>query len=345
MHGPQPPVLSALELLVTLHAENEVAPAAALHASLSAWLRASGQEARVLRGDAAARWSLLRELSALPATFPGSVRSAIGRAMLVGDLGYARTELGVVRRQQTATARSAAGALRSKAPLLATALADVLDPPPAPARTSVPPSPQRSGKGGWAIAALVIAALRVVLMLGRGTSSAPSYNPSFYKPPNLTMPAFSGFDGGLYVPSFDAGLDVPIGRLDELQSRMLRRATSTKGHAERVLLQDASPAGGPPRPAARGVPARRRRRRRGDGPGPPQRLRCGARGDEDAQGADPGQPDLHGRARRVEMETFERTLSAYCVELDRVRAAFGGSSADAGRDAQDAGRRGGTTQP
>jgi hypothetical protein len=332
-------VLNALDLLVTLHAEDEVAAAAALHASLSAWLRASGQEARVLRGDAAARWSLLRELAALPASFPGGVRGAIGRAMRAGDLGSAKGELTLFRRRQRSDARAAAGALRTRAPLLAAALAETLDPPVAPAQPVAAAPQGGSSKGYFAIVALVIGLLRVMLLLGRG-SSTPSYNPSFYDRARLQLPPIPSLDGGLYLPNLDASLYRPSSssKLDDLWAKVLHRAESTKKHAESMLAHD----GGRRLVDYRGIA--------GDADAVSNAALL-----EDCAGARAAMKRLKTRMRadvaapdelgRVEVDGLERTLNTYCAELAKAGAPEAGTKAGAGSSRLDAGRCGGTDQP
>jgi hypothetical protein len=326
MHGETPPIYDALRLLVTLHAENALAAAAELHASVAAWLAASGQEAKLIRGESAARWHLLRELAALPSTFPKLVRSAIARAMLVGDLGHARGELEAIRRQASSVTRAAAGTLRAKAPNLAGALADVLDPPPPrPASTG---GGQGSARSAWWVVALVVGVLRVVLMIGR-TSTTPTYDrPSFYNPSRYSYP---WVDGGLSLPNLDAGAYASrrTTKLDDLRDRVLHRADSTKMHAFYMLGADAAPRRIDYEKVASDVDAVVKAIDRSD---------CKA--------ATLAMKTLRGRMRlgsgpsddeigRVEVETFERTLATFCSELSA-------HAPEAGRAALDAGRCGGT---
>src|SRR5262249_11735884 len=139
---------------------------------------------------------------------------------------------------------------RAKAPLLAAALAQTLDPPlitPQP----VPTIPQGGGgsggssKGYLAIIGVVIALLRIVMALGR-SSSTPSYNPSLYNPSlydrsRITIPALPGSDGGIYFPSLDASIYFPqtsSPKLDGLWAKVVHGAESTKRNAESMLALD-----------------------------------------------------------------------------------------------------------
>jgi hypothetical protein len=337
MHGETPPLYDALRLLVTLHAENALSAAADLHASVAAWLAASGQEAKLLRGESAARWHLLRELASLPSTFPKMVRSAIARAMLVGDLGHARGELEAIRRQTSSVTRAAAGILRAKAPNLAGALADVLDPPP-PKPASTGGGGQGSARGAWWVIALVVGLLRVVLMVGR-TSSTPTYNPpSFYNPSRYA--GYPWLDGGLSVPGFDAGSRAPSRRttkLDDSRDRVRESADRTKMHAFYMLGVDGGPRRIDYEKVASDVDAVLK-----------------AVDHADCKAATLAMKTLRGRMRltsgpsddeigRVEVETFERTLATYCSELSTARAPEAGAApTPTGRSGLDAGRCGGT---
>jgi hypothetical protein len=347
--GPTPPVLPALDLLVTLHAEDEGGIAGMLHASVANWLRTSGQEARVLRGDAAARWSLLRELHALPATFPGRVRGAIGRAMAAGDVGAAKAELAVFQRRERGLARAAAGTLRAKAPLLAAALAQTLDPPLVTTQP-VAPTLQNSGggssKGYLAIVGVVLALLRIVMALGRSPSTT-SYNPSLYNPSlydrsRFNLPVLPGADGGVYFPGIDASIYFPqtssSPKLDNLWAKVVHGAESTKRHAESMMAQD----GGRLRVDYKGVA------KDADAVSNAALL-------EDCTGARAAMSRLRTRMRadvaawdlagRVEAESLERALNTYCAELVKARTPQAGAKAEAGSPKLDAGRCGGTDQP
>src|SRR6185369_16880328 len=145
-----PPVQTWLRLIATLHAEAHLEPAGALFESFSAWLRATGQETRVLRGQDAARWNLTRELEALPPKLSRKVRAPIARAVLEGDLSAARRPLAKFAEELPGAAWTAASQLRNKAPLIAAALADVLAPPP-PVPNLRPQDTGSGSKAGWAI--------------------------------------------------------------------------------------------------------------------------------------------------------------------------------------------------
>jgi hypothetical protein len=154
------------------------------------------------------------------------VRAAIGRGVLAGVLGQAQRELRGLNDRRAA--REAAATLRGQTPLLAAALADVLDPPVVPSRPVAAPA-RSSGKGGWAIAAVVIGMLRVVLMLGR-PSVSPSY-PHSFSPTRFNLPTLPYLDGGLYLPDLDAG----SGRLGDdrradLKGRVLFHLNAAQAH-------------------------------------------------------------------------------------------------------------------
>lgn len=233
---PQPlPLAKALQLLLALHGQGAVAPALALHGSLARWLTASGQEARLLRGEAAARWSLLGELAALGGGFPQPARRAIAEAMLAGNLGEAKKDFITIHAMQPAVARGAARELRSKAPILAAALADALDPPLLTRSAPAQPSPQRSSRGGyWAIATVIIAVLR---LMAYGLRSTPTYhdNPSIDPSrwgSHLTDDAPSSTAPRGYAPR---RATTPEARKD----RVLERVESTRIHAWYMMGLDA----------------------------------------------------------------------------------------------------------
>jgi len=225
LDGPTPPVAKALRLLLALHAKNAIAEALDLKNSFAAWLAASGQEARLLRGESAVRWTLVRELDALPSSLPASVRAAIAESALDGDLTNARPALTSFRVLSRSAALSAGGLLRRKAPTIAAAVADTLDPPaPQVPSYSPPGTQQRSKAGAWMILVVLAGLLRILAAVGR--SSTPSYTPSYnYNVPplpNLTVPKpFFGLDGGFRIPA----------RLDELRSTVLSRAYAVESMA------------------------------------------------------------------------------------------------------------------
>jgi hypothetical protein len=224
VHGPVPPVQTAIRLILTLHAQDALDAAASLHASLASWLRASGQEARVIRGDVAARWTLVREIASLPRSFPGAMRAPIARAILAGDLGQAKADLDAFRLRKPSAARTAASVLRTSAPVLASAVAAVLDPPVA---APTPPAPARGGgssgwHGGGVIITVLIALVRLIAYAGSSTPSVPyssSYDsPSRYHPPRLDVPPSLFSDGGYAPPRTPGATSLKqtlLGQLDE----------------------------------------------------------------------------------------------------------------------------------
>jgi len=219
-----PPVREALRMMLTLHSKGAVEAASTLQKSFASWLAASGQEARVLRGELTVLWTLVRELSGLSSSLPDPVRSAIARAALSGDLAHAKGDLASFRIQRRSAAFSAGGMLRRGAPTIAAALADTLDPPP-PVVPSTPHNGGTSGRGamagGWVIIAVLIGLVRIFASVGS------SRTPSYYSPPSLNLPKYTlptpmvGFDGGLLLPS----------RLDQLRATALSRASAVESDA------------------------------------------------------------------------------------------------------------------
>jgi hypothetical protein len=184
---PEPPALVLLRLMLGLHRVGEPAKAREVSAAFAAWLAATGQESTRIRGHAAVLWTLVRELDGLKKGFPASVRTLIAQAALDGDLGLAAPDLERFRRQQPLAAATAGALLRRKAPVIAAALADALDPPvavdPPFARTArTPPSNSSSGRGIWFILMVIMAVVRILLAIGR-SSTPTTYAPSYAEPP------------------------------------------------------------------------------------------------------------------------------------------------------------------
>src|SRR5262249_32850636 len=143
-----------------------------------------------------------------------------------------------------------------------------------------------------------------------------------------TMPALPSLDGGLYFPSIDASFYLPSSsaRFGDLWARVAHRAESTKLHAEYMLKQD----GGRRRVDYQGVA--------GDAEAVSNAALI-----EDCAGARVAMNRLKGRMRadgavldeigRVEAQTLERVLNAYCTEIAKARAPEAGTQAEAGRAA------------
>ena len=205
---PDPPVLSCLRLMLGLHRVPDPAKAREVSAAFKAWLAATGRESTRIRGHAAVLWTLVRELDALKKGMPDEVRTSIARAALEGDLIEAKPELVSFRRRQRSAAQTAGELLRRKAPVIAAALADTLDPPePVAAPRGRTPSHQGSSgssRGLWFIPMLLIGVLRIFLAAGRSTPSYPSYSnplPNYSNPlPSYEMPR-----PGYPSIDFDAG--------------------------------------------------------------------------------------------------------------------------------------------
>lgn len=186
--GPSVPMpRTTLRLLLLLHQKERLAEAATLEKEFAAWLHSTGASARLVSGHLAVWWTLARELSALPKSFPTELRQAVARAALDGDLSKARFEASEYRFEQPLLAQSAAMDLRRYAPSLATFMADVLAPPQA--RVEQP----NAGKGVWLIVPILLAVVRIFSALDR-TSTPTSYEsrfplPTYTAPPPRTTPA------------------------------------------------------------------------------------------------------------------------------------------------------------
>jgi hypothetical protein len=236
LHAAEPPVYPAMRLLLTLHEKSSVRIAAALTASVSAWLRASGQEARVLRGDAAARWSLLRELGELPKSFPSMVRRTIASALLAGDLGIATRELVTMQRRMPSVAEDAARILRKRAPILSATFGVILDPPLVQQAARAVPAARSNANGArvlWGLAVVVMAILRFVVASSSSSTSHYNYTPPrFDYPPRLSM---HGFDAGAVnlnpLPAWT--------ETDRAKEAALRRVELLTAHAAYMMGADA----------------------------------------------------------------------------------------------------------
>jgi chemotaxis protein histidine kinase CheA len=232
-----PFVSMALRLILMLFAQSRAPAAAALGASLFDYLRGSGHEARAVRGADAARWTILRELAALSPKFPDTVRSAIARGALADDLGSASGELAKLQLRKPGAAAKAALALRQRAPVIAAALADVLD-PPAPAPT--PPRAAPPARGSWAFAAMAIGLIRVIMMLARTDSSPSAYEPPRYQPTYQPSKLTPTYDPALMADILDAGLPhTPWTPLDDSKARALSRVDRVQARVAAALAADA----------------------------------------------------------------------------------------------------------
>jgi hypothetical protein len=210
-----PPVLTCLQLMLGLHRISEPEKAREVSKAFKGWLAATGKESTQIRGHAAVLWTLVRELDAMKKGLPDRVRTAIALAALAGDLDLARSDLISFQAKQGAAAQAAGGLLRRKAPVIAAALANTLDPPePSVPRARTPAyqraeSPNQRGegskKGFWFLPMLALGLLRLILAAGRTTTpSYPSYSDplSGYHMPSPTYPTI-GFDAGAIAASMN----------------------------------------------------------------------------------------------------------------------------------------------
>jgi hypothetical protein len=203
LRPPDPPVDSLLRLMLTLHG-NALAPKAReVSSAFKVWLAATGKESTHIHDETAVLWTLVRELDALKKGLPTRLRSVIARAALAGDLSQAQTVFKYFWLAQPAEAEAVGALLRRKAPVIAAALADLLEPPPRP--VAPPPRPRQpagervEGTAKWLwYAPLVIGLLQVFSMLGKSANSAPIQAPTVYQTRPPTYP----------TPSFDAGAPV-----------------------------------------------------------------------------------------------------------------------------------------
>lgn len=177
-HGGTPvlPAVEIVELLCELHIREAPNAAAKLYNTLQEWFRTSKEEARFLRGELAARWVILGELNALPATFSKSARTAIARALQGGNLDDANLNLAELQARKPDVARRTADHLRANAPTLAHEFAGLLDPP-----VTVERPPSRATTG-WAGAGIFLLLMKLFLMAGKSSCSSsqpsgPTYTP------------------------------------------------------------------------------------------------------------------------------------------------------------------------
>jgi hypothetical protein len=173
--GRPPPFLKAMRLVLELHEDGDVDSARMLEASVVAWLRASGEEVRILRGNLAIAWAMTRELGTLRRKFPSKARTAIARGVRTGDLGEVQSSLAALRDRRPTVAEEAAGRLRVYAPVLAQQFANILD-PPAPAHR-VARGSQGSRSSWW----LILCVLGPLSRLFASSSSTPTSTPDSYR--------------------------------------------------------------------------------------------------------------------------------------------------------------------
>jgi hypothetical protein len=221
-----PSLFETQHLLLVLHTLAELDGARLLFDAASGWLRASGQEARLLRGDAAAMWAVTRELRALPDAFSQEIRAILARAAVAGDFAVVSDELAAYRQRRPSAAQESAAHLRNRAPTLAAAVADVLDPParaPAPAARSA-----RGSQWMWALAVVAMGLVRVFAASSSHSSSPSSFDPSRFPTPR--------FDPARVAFSFDAG--APLELVFKLEA--LERVQRIRAHLD-YALGDAGP--------------------------------------------------------------------------------------------------------
>ena len=189
---PDPPVLTCLRLMLGLHSVLEPAKAREVSTAFKAWLAATGRESTQIRGHAAVLWTLVRELDGMKKRLPDFARAAIARAALEGDLAEAMHDLERFRRKNPAEAQAAGELVRRKAPVIAAALADTLDPPPV-ASPMFGRRRSSGSRGGFGIVGvLMLGFVRILIAAMRGGPDSP--------PPSRPLPAYS-----MPMLTFDAG--------------------------------------------------------------------------------------------------------------------------------------------
>lgn len=218
-----PSIHLTLRILLALHAEGDLDAARTLHQRVRSWLHRSGQEARVLRGEAAAVWAVACELDTLPADLPKEMREIMARAASDGELGQAVVPLAFMQMERPAQAREVARALRTHAPVLAGAFAGALEGGLKPASE---PAPQRTSRwSGWVIAVIIMAVLRLVMVVGKSSTPTPvdtsRFTPRVDVQPYLRLP--------------DGGKPGRIPMPPSLQQRAISRAHRLKAHADYQL--------------------------------------------------------------------------------------------------------------
>lgn len=230
---PDPPVLSCLRLMLGLHRVAEPTKAREVSAAFTTWLAATGQESTRIRGHAAVLWTLVRELDGMKKGLPDGVRTAIAHAALAGDLAEAKPDLARFRGKQPVAAEAAGGILRRKAPVIAAALADALDPPRPVGvlfgRAARPARDDGSKKGYWFIPMVAIGLLRILFAVGRSTTPT-TYAPSYADPP----PAYE-------KPSEWPSMTDDAGEMDPEMRVALRRKASLRGNTLWASVPSYSP--------------------------------------------------------------------------------------------------------
>lgn len=218
-----PSIHITLRILLALHAEGELEAARALHSRVRSWLHRSGQEARVIRGEAAAVWAVACELDTLPADLPKEMREIMARAASDGELGQAVVPLAFMQMERPTQAREVARALRTHAPVLAGAFAGALEGGLKPASE---PAPQRTSRwSGWVIAVIIMAVLRLVMVVGKSSPPTP-VDTSRFTPRVDVQP---------YLRLADGGMPGRIPMPPSLQQRAVARAHRLKAHADYQL--------------------------------------------------------------------------------------------------------------
>jgi hypothetical protein len=191
---PELSVRSLLRSMLTLHSVAQAPKASEVSSAFEAWLAASGGESTHLRGENAVLWTLVRELDAMKEGLPNRLRSVTAHAALAGDFSVAQTVFKYFRLAQQPEAEAVAALLRRRAPVIAAALADVLDPPPRPVapppRARKPARERLEGSAKWLwYAPLVAGVLMVSPVLGKWLNGFASHSPTVHPTPPSTSPA------------------------------------------------------------------------------------------------------------------------------------------------------------
>jgi hypothetical protein len=215
---PELSVRSLLRLMLTLHSVAQAPKASEVSSAFEAWLAVSGKESTLLRDENAVLWTLVRELDAMKDDLPNRLRSVTARAALAGDFSVAQTVFKYFRLADRPEAEAVAALLRRRAPVIAAALADVLDPPPRPVapppRARKPAGERLEGSAKWLrYVPLVAGVLLVSPVLGKWLNGFAIHLPTVHPTPPSTSPA-TRFDAGALPTVIDAPGPVEASPLD-----------------------------------------------------------------------------------------------------------------------------------
>lgn len=200
----------AITLLLRLHEKNRLEEARALEKDFGEWLASTGSSVRILAGPIGVQWLMARELSALSAKFPPTLRENIAKSVIAGKLDEAQRRAAFFEINDPVKASQAAIELREKAPTLSNLLTHVLDPPAE--RRAPPASSSRGGGGTWGIGFAIVMLLNLFRVLGGSSSDhSSSYRGqsdpnAFYRPsPRPTNASYVSPEATMFTNAVDAG--------------------------------------------------------------------------------------------------------------------------------------------